>query len=101
MGDDANRRLVKRLASKRVDTVPALFDVFFYHAMQLGLSADKFKIAKEIPLDSDRTTYRVGVPIKDALRRTSLIAILDLGFASLKADGTLKKIKMKYGIQDG
>ncbi len=98
IGDNANLRLVKMLASRRVDTVPMLFDVFHYQTLLLGLSPDKFKIAKELQLEPNRANYRIGVLTRNARERAALIQILDKGFATLKTDGTYQKIVMKYGI---
>ncbi len=100
IGDNANLRLVKMLASKRVDTIPMLFDVFHYQTLLLGLAPDKFKIAKEMQLEPNRANYRIGVLTKDPRERADLIQLLDKGFASLKTDGTYQKIIMKYGIHD-
>jgi ABC-type amino acid transport substrate-binding protein len=68
--------------------------------MLLGLSPDQFKVAKKIPLESNMTSYRIGILIKDATLRTLVLRKLDEGFPSLKADGTLRKIMMKYGLDE-
>jgi len=100
IGEDANRRLVQMLAKKRIDTIPMLYDVFWYHAMVLKLPADHFKSAGEVMLPPDRNAYRLGVFTVDKKKREALIETLDQGFLNLKKDGTLQKIMANYGLPE-
>ncbi len=99
VGADANRRQLQMLASKRVDTVPVLIDLFWHQARLLKLNPKDFRLAGTVELEADLSTYRLGVFTRDAGKAKILINILDEGFLKIKKDGTAKALLERYEVK--
>lgn len=95
-GVDAIPRLIKMLASNRIDTLPLSRPVFYY-SIRGGPDKKLFREAGDLPL---RDNPSICAGVRPGLKLQGIndpVAFINESFLALKNDGTYERILKSYG----